>query len=371
MSCQPAASTLIASIARSTFETFASPTGSGHDTPADKRVAYLVMTTALRTWLVTGGAGFIGSHIATQLATTGRPVRVVDNLSTGSRANLAHVEGRIEFIEGDLCDEVVCARAVEGVEIVFHVAALPSVPRSLTDPWGSHDANVNATVRLLQASHAAGVRRVVVSSSSSVYGDAPKLPKVEDAEPLPRSPYAASKLAAEQYVLAYARAGLVEGVALRYFNVFGPRQSPDSPYAAVIPLFFRAALTGTTAMVFGDGGQTRDFTYVANVVDANLLAATAPAEGASGWPINVGAGERTSINELLDLIEDVTARPVARQHRPPRAGDVRDSLASLQRASDRIGYRPAVRLIDGLRQTWEWFEARESSLTGGSLARRS
>src|ERR687895_1462908 len=239
------------------------------------------MPPTLRTWLVTGGAGFIGSHIATRLAEMGQPVRVVDNLSTGSLANLAHLDGRIEFIEGDLCDERTSARAVKGVDVVFHVAALPSVPRSLTDPWGSHDANVNATVRLLQAAHAAGARRVVVSGSSSVYGDTPSLPKVEDAEPLPRSPYAASKLSAEQYVLAYARAGLVEGVALRYFNVFGPRQSPDSQYAAVVPLFFRAAATGTPATVFGDGEQTRDFTYVANVVAANLLAATV--ERASGY----------------------------------------------------------------------------------------
>jgi len=323
------------------------------------------MATALRTWLVTGGAGFIGSHLATRFVEMGRPVRVVDNLSTGSRANLAHLDGRIEFIEGDLADERTCARAVDGVEVLFHVAALPSVPRSLADPWGSHDANVNATVRLLQAGRAAGVRRVVFSSSSSVYGDTPTLPKVEEAEPLPRSPYAASKLAAEQYVLAYARAGLVEGVALRYFNVFGPRQSPDSQYAAVVPLFLRAALTGAPATVFGDGGQTRDFTYVDNVVAANLLAATAPAERASGHSINVGAGERTSINELLTMIERVSGRTVARTHRPSRAGDVRDSLAGLQRASERLGYRPRVRLADGLRMTWEWFDARESAATAG------
>jgi len=323
------------------------------------------MANALRTWLVTGGAGFIGSHVATRLAEAGRPVRVVDNLSTGSRANLAHLEGRIDFLEGDLADESTCARAVDGVEVVFHAAALPSVPRSLADPWGSHDANVNATVRLLQAAHAAGVRRVVFSSSSSVYGDTPALPKVEDVEPLPRSPYAASKLAAEQYVLAYARAGLLEAVALRYFNVFGPRQSPDSQYAAVIPLFLRAAMTGAPATVFGDGGQTRDFTYVANVVEANLLAATAPAERSSGHPINVGAGERTSINELLAMIELVTRRPIARAERPPRPGDVRDSLAGLRRASERLGYRPAVRLAEGLRLTWEWFDARESALTAG------
>ena len=323
------------------------------------------MTNALRTWLVTGGAGFIGSHLVTRLAETHGSVRAVDNLSTGSRANLAHLNGRIEFIEGDLCDERVCARAVDGVELVFHVAALPSVPRSLADPWGSHDANVNATVRLLEAARAAGVRRLVFSSSSSVYGDTQTLPKTEAAEPLPRSPYAASKLAAEQYVLAYARAGLVEGVALRYFNVFGPRQSPDSPYAAVIPLFFRAALSGTPATVFGDGGQTRDFTYVDNVVDANLLAATAPAESASGFAINVGAGERTSLNQLLALMEQVTGRAIARRHHAARPGDVRDSLASLQRAAERLEYRPRVRLTEGLRRTWEWFEAREGALTAG------
>jgi len=323
------------------------------------------MGSTLRTWLVTGGAGFIGSHVATRLVEMGRPVRVVDNLSTGSRANLAHLDGRVEFLEGDLCDDRTCARAVDGVEVVFHVAALPSVPRSLADPWGSHDANVNATVRLLEAGRAAGVRRVVFSSSSSVYGDTPSLPKTEDVEPSPRSPYAASKLAAEQYVLAYARAGLVEGVALRYFNVFGPRQSPDSQYAAVVPLFLRAAMTGTRATVFGDGEQTRDFTYVANVVDANLLAATAPAAEASGYAVNAGAGERTSLNELLGLIEQVTGRPVDRTHRPPREGDVRDSLAGLERAARRIGYRPQVRLVDGLRRTWEWFEKRASALTAG------
>ena len=315
------------------------------------------------TWLVTGGAGFIGSHLASRLVEAGRPVRVVDNLSTGSRVNLAHLDGGVEFIEGDLADERTAARAVDGVEVVFHVAALPSVPRSLADPWGSHDANVNATLLLLQASHAAGVRRVVYSSSSSVYGDTATLPKVEDAEPLPRSPYAASKLAAEQYVLAYARAGLVEGVALRYFNVFGPRQSPDSPYAAAVPLFLRAAMTGQPATVFGDGAQTRDFTYVANVVEANLLAAAAPAERASGYAINVGAGERTSITDLLAMIERVTGRRVARTNRPPRGGDVRDSLAGLQRAAERLGYGPRVRLADGLRLTWEWFAARESALT--------
>src|SRR5437870_1580469 len=239
--------------------------------------------------LVTGGAGFIGSHVAERLVALGHQVRVVDNLSTGDEANLAGLDGEIEFLRGDLCEAQVCHSAVARIDVVFHLAALPSVPRSLKDPWASHDANVNATMRLLEACRAAQVKRVVYSSSSSVYGDTPVLPKTESAEPLPRSPYAASKLAGEQYVLAFARGGLIEGVALRYFNVFGPRQSPHSAYAAVIPKFFQAALDGRQAVLYGDGHQTRDFTYVDNVVDANLLAASAPGPRASGWPVNVGA----------------------------------------------------------------------------------
>ena len=307
--------------------------------------------------LVTGGAGFIGSHLVDALVASGQTVRVVDDLSTGRRENLAHHGARVEFIEGTLCDPHVCARGVDGVRTVFHVAALPSVPRSLKDPWGSHDANVNATVRLLEACRSAGVERVVYSSSSSVYGDTPTLPKAEDVEPLPRSPYAASKLASEQYVLAYARGGLVEGVALRYFNVFGPRQSPESQYAAVIPLFLRAAATGERAVVNGDGGQTRDFTYVENVVRGNLLAATRPAARVSGRPFNMGAGARTSLLDLLELIERVAGVPVAREHVPARAGDVRDSLAGLDRTTRHLGYTPVVGLEEGLRRTWAWFSS--------------
>src|SRR6184192_3769709 len=223
--------------------------------------------------LVTGGAGFIGSHVAERLVALGHQVRVVDNLSTGDEANLAGLDGEIEFLRGDLCEARVCRSAVARIDVVFHLAALPSVPRSLKDPWASHDANVNATMRLLEACRAAQVKRVVYSSSSSVYGDTPVLPKTESAEPLPRSPYAASKLAGEQYVLAFARAGLIEGVALRYFNVFGPRQSPHSAYAAVIPRFFQAALDERPAVVYGDGQQTRDFTYVDNVVEVPSLLA--------------------------------------------------------------------------------------------------
>src|SRR5438128_6439563 len=243
--------------------------------------------------LVTGGAGFIGSHLAERLVALGHEVRVVDNLSTGNEANLADIADDIEFLRGDLCEVDVCRRAVAGMDVVFHVAALPSVPRSLKDPWASHAANVNATVRLLEACVEARVGRIVYSSSSSVYGDTPVLPKTEAVEPLPRSPYAASKLAGEQYVLAFARAGLIEGVALRYFNVFGPRQSPHSAYAAVIPAVLLAVLEQGEAKLFGDGKQTRDFTYVDIVVDANVLAATVPGELVYGAVTNVGAGVRT------------------------------------------------------------------------------
>jgi UDP-N-acetylglucosamine/UDP-N-acetyl-alpha-D-glucosaminouronate 4-epimerase len=304
--------------------------------------------------LVTGAAGFIGSHLTERLVALGHYVRAVDNFSTGDEANLAGLAGDIEVLRGDLCEVEVCRRAVAGIDVVFHVAALPSVPRSLKDPWASHAANVNATMRLLEACLEAKVARIIYSSSSSVYGDTAVLPKTESAEPLPRSPYAASKLAGEQYVLAFARAGMIEGVALRYFNVFGPRQSPHSPYAAVIPNFFQAALEERPAVVYGDGQQTRDFTYVDNVVDANILAAAAPAATASGWAANVGAGMRTSLLTLIEMIAGVTGRHLGYLLRPSRSGDVRDSLASLERAARLLGYRPRVGVEDGLRRTWRW-----------------
>src|SRR5213596_259794 len=304
--------------------------------------------------LVTGGAGFIGSHVAERLVGLGHQVRVVDNLSTGDEANLAGLDGEIEFLRGDLCEARVCRRAVVGIDIVFHVAALPSVPRSLMDPWASHAANVNATMRLLEACRAAQVKRVVYSSSSSVYGDTPVLPKTESVEPLPRSPYAASKLAGEQYVLAFARAGLIEGVALRYFNVFGPRQSPHSAYAAVIPSFFQAAIEGRPAVVYGDGQQTRDFTYVDNVVEANLLAAGAAGDTVNGWVVNVGAGTRTALVGVIEIIGRIVGRPLAFVRQPPRPGDVRDSLASLERVKRLLGYEPKISLEEGLRRTWTW-----------------
>jgi UDP-glucose 4-epimerase len=314
-------------------------------------------------WLVTGGAGFIGSHVAEALVRSERHVRVVDNFSTGSWDNVRELDPRVAVMEGDLRDPQTARDAVKDVEVVFHLAALPSVPRSLADPWASHDHNVNATVQLLEASRSAGVRRFVFSSSSSVYGDTPSLPKAESAEPLPKSPYAASKLASEQYVLAYARSRLLDAVALRYFNIFGQRQRPDSAYAAVIPLLFRAAIEGKAASVFGDGEQTRDFTHVSNAVAANLAAATRPAEQVSGWVFNVGAGNRTSLLKLVQLVRDVTALPLAVRHEPPRPGDVRDSLAGLARSGERLGYQPDVSLEAGLRMTWEWFKATYSHPT--------
>lgn len=311
------------------------------------------MSSPLRT-LVTGGAGFIGCNLTRHLLTLGHAVRVVDNLSTGFRKNLRDIEEEIEFVEGDLRDPAVCARVTREVDVIFHVAALPSVPRSLRDPIGCHENNVNATLNVLEAARGNGVRRVVYSGSSSAYGDTEVLPKVESMEPLPRSPYAAAKLAGELYTLAYARAGLIEGVALRYFNVFGPRQDPFGPYAAVVPALFRAAVSGTPMGIFGDGRQTRDFTYVDNVVLANVLAATQPAERASGHVVNVGAGERTSILDLVALVSEATGRAVELTHQPPRAGDVRDSLASLERARRVLGYEPPVSLRAGISRLWEW-----------------
>jgi len=308
-----------------------------------------------RSCLVTGGAGFIGSHVTDRLVRDGHRVRVVDNLSTGDERNLDQSRDAIEFVKGDLTDPAVCRDVAQGVDWIFHLAALPSVPRSMQDPWASYRHNVEATMHLLLAARDAGVRRIVYSSSSSVYGDTPTLPKVETMEPLPKSPYAAAKLAAEQFVLAFARAGMIEGVALRYFNVFGPRQSPTSAYAAVIPVFLKAARDGTPAPVNGDGQQTRDFTYVDNVVEANLLAASRPADLVSGIPFNLGAGGRTSLLDLLGMVGQVTGRPVTADHRPPRPGDVRDSLASLERAEQGLGYRVLVPLPEGLRRTWDWF----------------
>ena len=312
--------------------------------------------------LVTGGAGFIGSHLVRRLLAEGHAVRVVDNLATGFRHNLEEVADRIDFMEADICDPDVCTDAVHGVEVVFHVAALPSVPRSMADPIGTHNTNVNATLNLLESSRRASVRRLVYSSSSSAYGDTPVLPKVETMEPLPRSPYAAAKLSGELYALAYARAGLLEAVALRYFNVFGPRQDPNGPYAAVVPLMFRAVLMDVPLTIYGDGLQTRDFTYVDNVIDANLLAASQPAERVSGQVVNVGTGSRISLLDLVSLAEEVSGRRITVRHLPVRPGDIRDSQAGLDRARAALGYKAQVSIRGGLERLWQWYSANPSAV---------
>jgi len=318
--------------------------------------------------LVTGGAGFIGSHVAQRLVTEGVRVRILDNLSTGFLHNLSEFRDDIEFIEGDVRDADQCAGAVRGVDTVYHVAALPSVPRSMQDPIGTHESNVNGTLNILEAARRAGVGRFVYSSSSSAYGDTVGLPKDEDTEPLPRSPYAAAKLSGELYTLAYARAGLIEGVALRYFNIFGPRQDPNGPYAAIIPLVFRAILMSTPLTLFGDGMQTRDFTYVDNAVDANLLAATGPAGRVSGMVTNVGGGTRTSLLDLVDLVQEITGRQVGVQFAPPRAGDVRDSQAGLDRAQAILGYEPRVTVREGIERLWAWYAANPAALIAGATS---
>ena len=287
---------------------------------------------------------------------------MIDNLITGFRHNLDEVSDRIDFQVADIRDPRSCAKAVEGVDVVFHVAALPSVPRSMADPVGTHETNVNGTLNLLEAGRRAGVRRLVYSSSSSAYGDTPVLPKIESMEPSPRSPYAAAKLAGELYTLAYARAGLIEGVALRYFNIFGPRQDPHGPYAAIVPLLFRAAMTGSPVTIFGDGRQTRDFTFVENAVDANLLAAHGDAARVSGQVVNIGAGSRTSLLELVEMVQDVVGTTVNVLHAPDRPGDVRDSQAGLARAESVLGYKPAVDVREGIRRLWTWYSANAQSV---------
>ena len=305
-----------------------------------------------RTALVTGGAGFIGSHLVDALVGAGWAVRVLDDLSSGHLANLTTSRGAIEFLEGDLADPEQIRTAVRDVEVVFHQGAVPSVPRSLAEPLRTHRVNADGTLGLLEAARQAGVRRVVYASSSSAYGDTPTLPKVETMPPRPRSPYALQKFTGETYCVLYAELFGLETVSLRYFNVFGPRQDPASQYAAVIPLFATACLQGRAPYVHGDGEQTRDFTYVADTVAANLLAADAAQ--ASGQVINVAGGRRTSLNELLDLLREITGRPeVAAEYGPPRPGDVRDSQADLTKARELLGYEPSVAIEAGLKLTVE------------------
>jgi nucleoside-diphosphate-sugar epimerase len=311
--------------------------------------------------LVTGGAGFIGSHLATALVERGDHVRVVDNLSTGRRGNLAHIEGAIDFLEGDLADLEIARRAVDGCEFVLHQAAIPSVPRSVQDPVTSNRSNIDATLNLLVAARDARVRRVVYAASSSAYGDTPTLPKREEMPTNPLSPYALQKLVGEQYMQMFTRLYGLETVSIRYFNVFGPRQDPSSPYSGVISVFVSALVDGRAPTIFGDGEQTRDFTYVANVVDGVLRACSAP--GASGQVINVATGGRISLNQLFRAIRDLTGAQVEPTYAGSRAGDVRDSQADITRARELLGYEPAVSFEDGLRRTLEWYRSSRAAAT--------
>lgn len=304
-------------------------------------------------YLVTGGAGFIGSHIAEALVKRGERVSVLDNLMTGKRENLAHLAGQVEFIEADIRDAAATRQAMEGVNIVYHEAAIPSVPRSVAEPQLNHDANVNGTFNVLMAARDAGVKRVIFAASSSAYGDTEVLPKVETMLPNPLSPYAAAKLVGELYCQTFTRVYGLETVALRYFNVFGPRQDPTSPYSGVISKFVTALLNNEAPTIFGDGEQSRDFTYVANVVDANLRAAEAPK--AAGQVMNLGIGERITLNQLFDELQKIIGTNLKPEYKETRAGDVRHSLADIARAEKLLGYRPLVGLAEGLKHTVDWY----------------
>lgn len=306
-------------------------------------------------YLITGGAGFIGSNLAWALVTRGDEVRVLDNFSTGRDANLRGLEGRVSLVRGDITDAAVLDSAMEGVDFVLHQAALPSVPRSIERPLDCDRVNVHGTVMVLDAARRKGARRVVFAASSSAYGETPTLPKVETMMPAPLSPYAASKLAGEHYCQVFHKCYGLETVALRYFNVFGPRQDPTSQYAAVIPNFVRAALTGGEPLIYGDGQQSRDFCYIENCVEANLLACTAP--GAAGQVFNVACAERTTLLDVVNHLSEIVGRPLKAQHAPSRAGDIKHSLADITRAREILGYTGKIRFAEGLRRTVDWYRA--------------
>jgi nucleoside-diphosphate-sugar epimerase len=305
--------------------------------------------------LVTGGAGFIGSHIASGLIEAGLRVRIIDDLSTGYRENLAEIGGDVDFVEATLADESAVRKALEDVELVFHEAAIPSVPRSVENPRQTHIASVDSTFSLLLAARDKGVKRLVYAGSSSAYGDQPTLPKVETMLPDPLSPYAVAKLVGEYYCQVFTRVYGLETVSLRYFNVFGPRQDPSSQYSGVISRFISALLSGQRPVIYGDGEQSRDFTYIDNVVAANLKAAETT-EGI-GQIINIANGERVTLNQLLDQLKELTLRnDLQADYQPPRKGDVKDSLADITRAREFLGFTPKVDLQTGLKLTMDWWK---------------
>ena len=305
--------------------------------------------------LVTGGAGFIGSNLAKRLVREGARVTILDNFATGFRENLEEIGGDFDLVEGDLNDDGALRSAIEGAEIVFHQAALPSVPRSVENPEETHDACVNGTFKLLLRAKDAGVRRVVYAASSSAYGDQPTLPKVESMRPEPLSPYAAAKLMGEYYCSVFGRVYGLETVSLRYFNVFGPRQNPSSMYSGVISRFIDALMKGDRPVIYGDGEQSRDFTYIDNVVDANIKAAQSPR--AAGNVINTANGERISLNELLKVLQSISDRDdLKADHQPERKGDVKHSQADNSKALELLGYEKLVGLEEGLRRTIDWWK---------------
>jgi len=306
-------------------------------------------------YLVTGGAGFIGSNLVHALLERGEQVRVLNDFSTGRRVNLADVLPQIEVIEGDLADPDVCRRAVENVDYVLHQGAVPSVSRSVQNPLRSHHANATATLNMLVAARDAGVKRFVYASSSSVYGDSPTLPKQEDMTPRPKSPYAVAKLAAESYCRIFYDLYGLETVSLRYFNVFGPRQDPTSAYSAVIPLFIKAMLAGESPTVHGDGTQSRDFTFIANNLQANLLATQAPDVG--GQVFNIACGQRYSLLDLIERLNQALGTSIEPAFGPQRAGDVKHSLADIAKAQDLLGYNVDVDFEEGLARTIDWYRA--------------
>ena len=315
----------------------------------------------MASYLVTGGAGFIGSHLTEELVRRGHSVRVVDSLVTGKRRNLDHVPG-VDFLEGDLADINVARRAVERMQYVLHQAAIPSVPRSVKDPVTSNRANIDASLNILVAAREAGVKRLVYAGSSSAYGNTPTLPKREDMRTNPLSPYALQKLVAEQYCQMFTQLYGFETVTIRYFNVFGPRQDPGSPYSGVISLFSTALLEGRQPIIYGDGEQTRDFTYVANVVDGVLRACDAP--NAAGEVINVACGTRISLNDLLRVMNGILNTNIKPIYQDARAGDVKDSQADITKAKALLGYTPLVSIEEGLKRTIDW--CRTESATAAS-----
>jgi UDP-glucose 4-epimerase len=311
----------------------------------------------MRTFLVTGGAGFIGSHIAEALADRGDRVRVLDNLSTGHASNLEHLKNKIELVRGDITDAATVASAVKGVDCVFHEAALASVPRSVERPLDTNAACVTGTLTLLDESRKAGVRRLVYAASSSAYGDQPTSSKRETDLPEPISPYGAAKFAGEMYCHAFTATYAFETVCIRYFNVFGPRQDPHSQYSAVIPLFITAMLAGLQPTIYGDGHQSRDFTYVANVVQGNLLAADADATLVSGRTLNVANGRSTSLLELIAILNELLGTAIQPVHAAARVGDVRESLADITQARQRLAYEPHVDFEEGLRRSIDYYRS--------------